>query len=121
MKEHDATEFAFKNGYMQGVKYCKAEIDRLTAIEKSHQVLNGELRKEVERLTKENRHFADIGKFYSEIRAEARAEAIKEFWEKVKCSSEQTSLVCCGALVTIEYTITKKSLDQIAKEMGVEL
>ena len=50
MKEHDATEIAYKNGYQQGVKDCKAEIDRLTAVEESHREQNGELRKEVDRL-----------------------------------------------------------------------
>ena len=35
---------------------------------------------EIERLNKENEHFADIGKMYSEI----KAEAIKEFAERLK-------------------------------------
>ena len=35
---------------------------------------------EIERLQKENDHFADIGKLYSEI----KAEAIKEFAERLK-------------------------------------
>ncbi len=39
---------------------------------------------EVERLQKENERFADIGKMYSEI----RAEAIKEFWDKAKQTRE---------------------------------
>ncbi len=38
-----------------------------------------ELQAEIERLKKENNHFADIGKMYSEI----KAEAVKEFAEKV--------------------------------------
>ena len=52
MNEHDATEVAYKNGYEQGVKDCKAEIDRLTAIEEEHRKQNGELRKDVKRLEK---------------------------------------------------------------------
>ncbi len=39
---------------------------------------------EIERLTRENQSFADIGKFYSEI----KSEAIKEFWEKVKTKKQ---------------------------------
>ena len=50
-----------------------------------------------------------------------KAEAIKEVFAKVKGSSNKMDLICSGALVRREYTITKESLDQIAKEMGVEL
>ena len=51
----------------------------------------------------------------------ARAKAIEEVFTKVKSSSNKIDLICSGALVRREYTITEEKLDQIAKEMGVEL
>ena len=60
-----------------------AEIDRLKSVEKSHQVLNGELRKEVERLTINMNAFGLGMKRESERADTARAEAIKEVFAKV--------------------------------------
>lgn len=105
---------------MNALKECEG--CHLTVIEESHRKQNGELRKEVERLTKENHHFADIGKFYSEIKAEARAEAIKEFAERAKIYKRtfyEDSLDANYYEGTAAVTIDK--IDQIAKEMGVDL
>ena len=46
---------------------------------------------EIERLRKENERFADIGKMYSEIRAEAKSEAYREFAERLKKSPSVTN------------------------------
>ena len=48
---------------------------------------------------------------------EAKAEAYKECIEKVKEHSNKTELVCSGALVRTDYTITKESLDNLLKEL----
>lgn len=74
-----------------------------------------------ERLNKEVDRLSQVVLYHEGQIAEAKAEVIKEFAEKVKVSSNKTDLICSGALVRREYTITEESLDQIAKEMGVEL
>ena len=58
----------------------QAEIEKLKKIEHFADKTIEKQRAEIERLQKENKRFADIGKMYSEI----RAEAIKEFKEKYK-------------------------------------
>ncbi len=110
---------------------AKAEVERLKAIEESHREQNGELRKEVERLKK----MKTIGttdwltkgmsaeqlaekkaKAIGECNAEIRAEAIKEFAERVKeiCTVPNDRLwIPTNWLLTV--------FDQIAKEMGVEI
>lgn len=45
-----------------------------------------------------------------------KAEVYKECIEKVKETSNKTELVCSGALVRTDYTITKKTLDNLLKE-----
>ena len=50
------------------------------------------------------------GKMYSEIKAEARAEAIKEFAERVKARG-------CNLEETGGFLLETDDLDQIAKEM----
>ena len=67
----------------------------------------------INRKNAEIEQFADIGKLYSEIKAEARVEAIKEFAERVKLRFSGT-MSCSGGLILRE-------VDKIAKEMGVEL
>ena len=47
---------------------------------------------EIERLRKENERFADIGKMYSEIRAEAKSEAYREFAERLKEISKEVTV-----------------------------
>jgi hypothetical protein len=69
---------------------------------------NRKLKAEVERLQKENHRFADIGKMYSEI----RAEAINEYREKVK-----QALIDKGIFPVLVKTVMEK----VAEEMGVEL
>ena len=64
------------------------------------------LKAEKERLQKENAQFADIGKMYSEI----RAEAIKEFAERLKEKTFRPHLLF-GDLVCVD------SIDNLVKEM----
>ena len=45
-----------------------------------------------------------------------KAEAYKECIEKVKERSSKMELVCSGALVRTDYTITKENLDNLLKE-----
>ena len=49
--------------------------------------------------------------------SQIRAEAIKEFAELVKENSNKMDLVCSGALVKRDYTITEEKLDNLVKEM----
>lgn len=62
---------------IDNTNYCaKRGITNIAAIQKE----NRELKAEIERLNKEVETFADIGKMYSEI----KAEAVKEFAERLK-------------------------------------
>lgn len=47
----------------------------------------------------------------------AKTEAYKEFIEKVKENSNKIDVVCSGALVTRDYTISKQKLDNLLKEI----
>lgn len=58
-----------------------AEYQQNLTLKKSFEIK--ELKAEIERLQKENNQFADIGKMYSEIKAEAKAEARKEVIERL--------------------------------------
>lgn len=66
--------------HRQGAKNALDLINRQKAeiYELQHKILN--CNSEIERLKEENHHFADLGKMYSEI----KAEAIKEFAERLK-------------------------------------
>lgn len=64
---------------------------------------------EIERLQKENNQFADIGKMYSEI----KAEVIKEFAERLK---KKKNTVCAGHGITT-YAVGEYDIDCILKEM----
>ena len=78
----------------------------------------------INRKNAEIEKFADIGKLYSEIRADARSEAIKEFAERVKEAGAKSVEVAFygNGTETIEFiTLRTNLVDQIAKEMGVEL
>ena len=61
-------------------------------------------------MTEENKKF----------REEIKAEAYKECITKVKEKAEETEIICSGALLKKEYTISNKELYNLLKEMGVE-
>lgn len=66
---------------------------------------------EIERLQKENNQFADIGKMYSEI----RAEAIKEFAERLK-----QKILVSPYDVNLFAPYTDNLIDNLVKEMAGE-
>lgn len=86
-----------------------AEVERLKSVEESHREQNGELRTAVERLNIENLQMIASIKGLEE---RARAEAIKEFAERLKAEF-------IDGWGCIEFCVDE--LEQIAKEMGVEL
>ncbi len=94
-----------------------AETDRLTVIEEVHRKQNGELRKEVKEKSKKLREILPIV-------AELKAEAIKEFTERVKTDFEDSRYITvndsyrktCNSVVDH----CTKRIDQIAKEMGCD-
>ena len=51
------------------------------------------------------------------INNKLKADAIKEFAERLKEKSSKMELVCSGALVKRDYTIDEKTLNNLAKEM----
>jgi hypothetical protein len=69
---------------------------------------------EIERLEAENNHFADIGKMYSEI----KAEIVKEFAERIKGESGKCVVEQNGHEIyeTKYYTINAITLDNLVKE-----
>ena len=52
---------------------------------------------------------------YKDILETAVTEAYKECIEKVKEKSKKTEIVCSGALITTNYTISAKNLDNLLK------
>ena len=68
---------------------------------------------EIERL-KETIEYKDI---CIEACEDAKSEAYKECIEKVKENSNKMEMVCSGALVGTDYTITKEKLDNLLKEL----
>ena len=104
------------------IKRKNDEIDRLTAVEESHREQNGELRKEVERLKEEllesNIEIAELYKckFSAEDVAQNIIRARKEFAEKI-----YRSCAMYGQKDKFNKTVFLNIVDQIAKEMGVEL
>ena len=124
--------------YIKLLDKAEAEIDRLTKVEKSHQELNGELRKEVERLSKHNGKCIYLSddetteycveaicpKFKTE--KQIRAEAIKEVFEKVEATTwyhtNAKGGLAVGANGETNVPLYKaEDIYKIAKEMGVEL
>ena len=87
----------------------KAENSNLTSHLTSLQNDLTSAKAEIEGLQKENHWFADIGKMYSEV----RAEAVKEFAERLKA----IIIKCPKNFISI----TAKDIDNLLKEMGVEL
>ena len=70
-----------------------------------------ELRTENERLQKENDHFADIGKMYSEV----KAEAVKEFAERLK--KEFKPEINYGVVANCAIKLFRNTIDYLVKEM----
>ena len=62
---------------------------------------------EIERLEAENNRFADIGKMYSEI----RAESVKEFAERLK--QKETTAISCKRF---EGVVSTDDIDNLVKE-----
>lgn len=102
--------------YKKLLDKAEAEIDRLTAIEESHREQNGELRKEVERLTINMNAFGLGMKRESERADTARAEAIKEYVERLHIAFRHYN---AKDELTKEIFLNIANLS--AKEMGVEL
>ena len=112
-KERECTYYMLKS-VLSLINRKNAEIDRLTAVEKSHQVLNGELRTAVERLNFENLQMVASIKGLEE---RARAEAIKEVFGYLKDHYTQTLYEYDKEVVKV-VSIDTEEFDQIAKEMG---
>ena len=69
---------------------------------------------EIERLQEKQDLFADIGKMYSEI----KADAVKEFADMVKENASKNDFICMDAVIATEYIISKHKLDDLLKEVG---
>ena len=55
--------------------------------------------------------------FEKKWKAEVKSEAYKECIEKVKEKSKKTEIVCSGALITTNYAISAKNLNNLLKEL----
>ena len=49
-----------------------------------------------------------------------KAEAYKEFADRLKEKAKKTEIVCSGALITTNYSISAKNFDNLLKEMTGE-
>ena len=100
----------------------KLEIDILIRKKETLRDEIAEKDAEIERLRKENERFADIGKMYSEIRAEAKSEAYKEFAERVKQISKEVTVPYVADTSIQEHKTgmfwyTADDLDNLLKEL----
>ena len=57
---------------------------------------------------------------YNKFKKMFKSEAYKEFVERLKEKSGKVEMVCSGAIVRTDYTITKDDLDNILEEMAGE-
>ena len=63
---------------------------------------------------KAKQHYADL---YNEAKDILKAEAYKEFAEKLKEKASKMEMACCGAIIRRDYTINEETLDNLVKEM----
>lgn len=70
---------------------------------------------EIERLKKGIA--VDIEGYASEYDNRIKAKAYKEFAERLKEKSGKVEMVCSGALVQRDYTISEKTLDNLLKKL----
>lgn len=98
---------------IDNTNYCtKRGIKNISAIKNE----NRELKAEIEQLTKDKENLAySLGNAVGQ-KMTAKAEAYKECIERVKENSNKMELVCSGALVRTDYTITKETLDNLLNE-----
>ena len=80
------------------------------------------LEAENERLFSDNQKYLSVMLWGNKKQAKnlvnnIKTQAYKECIEKVKEHSNKTELVCSGALVRTDYTITKEKLDNLLKEL----
>lgn len=92
------------------LEQAKAENERLKPLEKFSE-FNSHIRVE------DMLVFASSLEEWMEFCDNLKAEAYKECIEKVKENSNKMELVCSGALVRIDYTITEEKLDNLLKEL----
>jgi chromosome segregation ATPase len=83
----------------EAIKHLESEVKRLQA--------------ENKRLKKENHHFADIGKMYSEV----KAEAYKEFVERLNKIEKFRS---CVESDNYELSVTMREVDNLLKELVIK-
>lgn len=59
----------------------------------------------------------ELENFATEYDNKIKAEAYKEFAERLKEKSRKVEMVCSGALVQRDYTISEKTLDNLLKKL----
>lgn len=91
------------------IKKQQAEIDRLKMLFNDQQEIIADLE-----WTVENEGFKHLGKMYSEL----RAEAIKEFAEKLKAKAHTAPVSWYEMYMTVEKIVTVEDIDNLVKEMG---
>ena len=104
------------------INRLQAENKRLSTLAKLGNTRANDYRVMRDRALKAEAEIKDLQKvivddFASEYDNKIKAEAYKECIEKVKENSNKTELVCSGALVSTDYTITEEALDNLLKEL----
>ena len=94
----------------------KVENQSLRSAANSLKMHYEEAQAEIERL-KESLNI-ELENFATEYDNKIKAEAYKEFAERLKEKSGKVEMVCSGALVQRDYTISEKTLDNLLKKIG---
>lgn len=101
------SKYTCEDCYLNGQPMCSSVLLQ-DAID-----LHARQQAEIERL-KEIIEYKDI---CIEACEDIKSEVIKNFAEKLKEKSGKVEMVCSGALVQRDYTISEKTLDNLVKEM----
>ena len=99
----------------------EGDLQRSATISNALDLIN-RLQAENERLFADNQKYLSVmlwgnKKHKKDCIKQIKAEAYKECIEKVKENSNKMDLVCSGALVKRDYTITEETLDNLSKEL----
>ena len=89
----------------------KAEVERLKPFEDKIAEFNSHIRVE------DMLVFASSLEEWLEFMQKTKAEAYKECIQKIKAKSKKEHLVCSGASLRTDYTITDKELNNLLKEL----
>ena len=103
--------------WLDGDELKQDEVNRaITMREKTLKIVE-DLQAENERLRNAYQQCAYEREVFLGEHEEIKAEAYKEFADRLKEKAKKTEIVCSGALITMGYSISHKELEILLKEM----